>query len=477
LAKPSRSQVLPNIEKVHKQDFSQEGVQTTTIMEPCRKRPRYKPVMPFPPSLDAWNETKVDVSLYPTLLLHLGYVSHQGDAGILQVLCRHWSHLASKTVLDEELEIELAIQLLAIVKNEVTVESILRVVSVFTPMSVPDDLAKALMRHAELHEPVAILLHQHANISSVGRQLYSAFCVMQDKPHDDRVDQNLHALGISLQEGVEPRELETLDANIFLWALSHSRKCSNFMARMGGVLDYLTRTEQSKTLASLAANCPTITVASRLEEVVLNQKVNTKARSEALCGLSPCSKLLQPSNALLDVIVEVTLEGSETSVEAAHLLCQLFDQGKVRPAVLVHLMETNDVKIWERAMASIAKQTMPLKEHPLLLNSIARMASRDSARAIMPQVLCLLSTLAKEKSQWIHMARNPHVVETLVKAAPNHEAMDILWDISTPISNRRILATHVGLLSSWIRFLRTLPANEPRRNEWKDRLVDLANLL
>ncbi|KAI2513220.1 hypothetical protein MHU86_1258 [Fragilaria crotonensis] len=435
--------------------------------------------MSFPPSVEAWKETKVDVALYPTLLLHLGYVSHQegDDAVILQVLCHHWSHLANQTVLDEELEIYLATQLLGQVKNKDTVESILGVVSVFAPTSVPDDLAKAILRHAEKHETAAILLHQHAKISSVGRKLYSAFCVMQNKPRDDWVDQNLYALGISLQKGVEPSDIGTCDASIFLWALSHSKKCSNQMARMGGVVDYLTRTEQSKTLASLAVHCPTITLASRLEEMVLNQKLSTKTRAEALCGLSPCSKLLQPSNALLDVIVKATLEGSETSVEVADLVCQLFDQRKVRPAVLTHLLDTNDVKIWERAMASIAKQTTSLKEHPSLLNSIAKMATRDSLCALRPQVLSLLSTLAKEKCQWVHMARNPHVVETLVKAAPNHVAMEILWDISTPISNRRILATHVGLLSSWIRFLRTLPANESRRDEWKDRLVDLANLL
>ncbi|KAI2512701.1 hypothetical protein MHU86_1697 [Fragilaria crotonensis] len=133
----------------------------------------------------------------------------------------------------------------------------------------------------------------------------------------------------------------------------------------------------------------------------------------------------------MDVIVKkkATLEGSQTSVEVAHMLYELVDQSKARPAVLTHLFGYERCEIWERAMASIAKQTISLKEHPLLLNSIAKMATRDSARAIRPQVRSLLSTLAKEKCQWVHMARNPHVIETLVKAAPNHVAMEILWDI------------------------------------------------
>ena len=446
-------------------------------MEPCRKRVRYASAVPFPPSLDAWKETKVDVSLYPTLLLHLGYLTPRGDASILKVLCRHWSRLASHAVLDEQLEIELATRLLATTTNEVTVESILLVVSMFRPKSVPDDLAQALMRHVGKHEAVAILLHQHAKVSSVGRKLYTAFCLMQDLPLNDGVDQSLRNLSTNLRDGIEPMDVDAYDAQIFFWALSHSKKYSERMARMNTVLNYLVRTEQSQTLACLAGNCPTITIACRLEEILLNQTLNITTRSEALCGLIPCGQLLQPSNALLDAIVEATLVGSEHSMEAAHLLCQLFDQGKVPPEKMACLLETDDVKIWTKAMASLTKQVALLKDHPTLLNSIARMATRDSARTIRPLVVSLLSTLAKEKSQWIHMARNPHVVETLVKAAPHPTAMEVLWNISTPISNRRILATHIGLLSSWIRFLRTLPQNEPRREEWKDRLVDLASLL
>ena len=395
----------------------------------------------------------------------------------MQLLCHFWGRLASRGILDEELEIELATRLLTSTVSDGTVESILRVVSVFPPQSVPDDLAMALIRHVGKHESVPILLQQHAKVSSIGRRLYAAFCVMQDQPLDDWVDENLRILSVNMREGIEPMNVDACNATIFFWALSHSRKYSQIMEGMNGLLNYLACTEQSKTLACMAGNCPTISIASRLEEIVLNQELNFTTRSEALCGLLPCSQLLQPSDDLLDAVVEMALEGSEYSVDAAQLLCRLFDHGKVPPEKLAPLFETDDATIWMKATSCVAKNASSIEENPLLLNSIAKMATRESARAIRPQVVSLLFLLAKEKSQWIQMARNPHVVETLVKAAPDPKAMEILWNISTPISNRRVLATHIGLLSSWIRFLRALPQNEPRREEWKGRLLDLANLL
>ncbi|KAI2493529.1 hypothetical protein MHU86_20996 [Fragilaria crotonensis] len=78
----------------------------------------------------------------------------------------------SAAVLNRELEIELAMHFLGVVKNEVSVVSIiLCVASGFKPTSALDNLAKALMQHAEKYETAANLLHQHAKIASVGCEL------------------------------------------------------------------------------------------------------------------------------------------------------------------------------------------------------------------------------------------------------------------------------------------------------------------
>ena len=187
--------------------------------------------------------------------------------------------------------------------------------------------------------------------------------------------------------------------------------------------------------------------------------------------------MIQPSKALIDAIIDASLDSSEHASVACNLLCQLFDQGKVTPVQLVCLLETSNVQIWARVVESVAKQPTCLKENPILLHSIARLAARDPTQTLMPQVIHLFAIVAQEESQWINMARNQKLVATLVKGTPHPVAMEILWKLSTPVCNRRILATHTGLLSSWVRFLRNMAPDEPRREEWKDRLVNLANLL
>ena len=419
----------------------------------------------------------VDSSLYPTLLLHLGYVSLQDD-DLLLVLCQHWSHLVetNRAVLDEEMEMELATQLLTTVTNETVVEFILRVVTVLTTKSLPDSLAKALILHINKHEPVTQLLYQLASKSSLGKIFYTAACVVWNKSLDDKADQTLYTLGRNIQMGNETMDMEASDTS-FLWALSHSKKFAERMVTMQGIINCLTRNKQSKTLAILARHGPTPTNAIRLEDLFLNEDSDAATKEEALSGLHACSKILQPSNDLLDAIMDASIDASDVGVIAANLLCQLFDQGKAKSERLVYLLETNNVQICEMVLASIAKQPACLMQNASLVRSIAKVASRESAQPIILQSVNLFAVVAEDESQWIDMARQPKLVETLVKVAPNPVAMEILWKISTPVSNRRILASHTGLLSSWMRFLRNLAPDEPRRNEWKDRLVDLANLL
>jgi hypothetical protein len=235
---------------------------------------------------------------------------------------------------------------------------------------------------------------------------------------------------------------------------------------------------QSHTLAVIAQQCPTVPIACRLETMFLNQGLDAASRDQALSGLHQCSEILEPSKALLDTISDASVDSSEHAIVASHLLCQLFDHGKVPSSQLVRLLATNNVQIWTRVVESVAKQPTCLKENPILLHSIAKLAARDSTgQTALLQVLQIFAIVAQEESQWINMARNQKLVATLVKGTPHPVAMEILWKLSTPVSNRRILATHTGLLSSWVRFLRTMSPDEPRREEWKDRLVNLANLL
>lgn len=450
-------------------------------MEPLTKRPRHATEISFPPSLVAWNNSKTDLSLYPTLLLHLGYVSADCDDELLLVLCHHWRQLASQAIFDEEMEIELATTLLnKEILDELVVESILHVVHILATKSFPHELAKALIRHVDKHKSVTKLLHQLASTTTTGKSFYTAACLVWNKDTDDATDEVMYTLGLNIRQGIEPSPTN-LDASVtidFLWALSHSKPYAECLAKMNVVLDYLLRMRQPHTLAVIAKQCPTMLIACRLETMFLNQGLDAVSRDQALSGLYPCSDMLQPSKVFLDAIVDASLDQSERAIVASNLLCQLFDLGKVPSIPLACLLETNNVKVWTRVVESVAKHPTCLKENPILLHSIARLAARDTtSQTVLLQALHLFAIVAQEESHWINMARNQKLVATLVKGTPHPVAMEIMWKLSTPVSNRRILATHTGLLSSWVRYLRTMSPDEPRREEWKDRLVNLANLL
>lgn len=503
-----------------------QSINQSNIMEPCLKRRRI--TMSYPPSLESWSQVigVLDRSLYPTLLLHLGYVlsispsnddksSADDSFSIITLLCKHWCLIVQSEMhsfVDIELEVDLCVQLLETSKTGEVVGSVLRVVEALSIDKMVDHvnnndyLAKALVLHVSnndynddyrISEVATQLLNKFATTSPCQTILYTAACVMRDgndiAVDFHKIDRQLFNLGIYLIQNGEA-EIDAVEGvDLFLWALSQSKVYAQKMSTNQHILKFLAHNrnhnKQLKTISTIAQYCPVPSISILLANFLID-KPDDEDRDVVLRGLLHCSMVLEPSDGLLDAILSTVRKSSssssssESKVIAAELLCRLFEKDKTQSddKLLILLLETNDVRVSGIAMAYITAQRQGKscwRPNIWLLCSIANVASRNSAtQQIQQQAVDYFAHCASaDKSMTIEMARHPKLVEVLVNAAPNPVAMETLWEISTPISNRRILARHTGLLSSWIRFLRNIPPHNPRREVWKDRLMQLAGLL
>lgn len=439
--------------------------------------------MPFPPNVDSWKGAKSDRTLYPTLLLHLGYSigdTNQEESELLVALCSHWGMLADDA-LDPEVEIELATQILESnnCNDTAIIEPVLQVVSKLlstkhAPSLNNDQLAIALTLHIDKYQLVTNLLGQCAAKSSQARVLYTAARLIWREPLDNQVDPELHKVGQDMLQGkdneikLNPNE----GLNNLLRALSRSREFADIMSKSKHIRKYLSKQSQANTIAQIAQTFPTREITTDLQALLMID--DQSSRNHVLKGLLACSNFFQPSDKDVDVMVQASTQGSAL---ASNLLCQLVEKGKISSETLGYLLATNNIDVLEITMRFISGQSALCSDRHLL-RSIAHVAHRDSASPTMQEsaVQIFAKAMAKDEPLLMDMARNPNLVEALVKVAPtNPQSMDLLWKLSNPISNRRILACHAGLLPTWIGFVRNLP--NPQRDVWKDRLFEISDLL
>lgn len=131
---------------------------------------------------------------------------------------------------------------------------------------------------------------------------------------------------------------------------------------------------------------------------------------------------------------------------------------------------------------------------PGLLASIGKVATNDFTPTIIKnKAIQIIWNLAQERSNLPILARCPKVMEALiVEASTNveattplsqsrHQALETLLKISELVSNRRVLAKQVGLLSCLIRYTRTMTASDTlvglNKDKLKEHILKIAILL
>jgi hypothetical protein len=153
-------------------------------MEPCRKRSRCNEAyISFPPSLKEWEAIEINHDLYPSVLLHLGYMAPEkqdecnvADEALVHLLCHHWEKLASSLIFDTDLELGLAAKLLSSVKHQQTIISILNVVLTIVVthpnLEIPQYLLKLLVPHLEVVGTALEILRHQSKYTPCANSLY-----------------------------------------------------------------------------------------------------------------------------------------------------------------------------------------------------------------------------------------------------------------------------------------------------------------
>jgi hypothetical protein len=464
-------------------------------MEPCRKRSRYNEAcISFPPSLKDWDGIELKYDLYPSILLHLGYLAapedrneNNGDVDpLVNLLCQHWEKLASSQIFNSDLELSLATNLLSTINHRTTIISILNVVLINVvshPASrVPQNLLKSLIPHLKINDTAfRILRHQSKETMHASSLFTAAYVVLKKAIFEEGINKKLLTLSEVIVSGLDctmPLN-ENCEIKLFLWALCHFSEYALYVAKRDQILDYLTDEREADTLSLLAKFFPSDKFATRLETIYLCPDLDHRARDHALLGLISLADKLTVSDSLLDAITTATKENSSQNLNAVTLLVRLHEQKKIPTGDILHLLKTTDINVAEPLVMSVAQQHDCFLKHPSLLFAMAKLVTKFSSQPMRLALLRTVETLASHQCYWSDLARNVPMISILVGLIDQDPMppMEILWKLSTPVWNRRILAKQPGLLPKCIRWARSLPVTDPQRNKWKSRLDDLASVL
>lgn len=494
-------------------------------MEPSKKRQRYSISIPFPPSLNGWNSEKLDdSSIYPTVLLHLGFVlsRREEEKELLALLCHNWSLLADKNIFDFHTEIELATQVLFKSDDISAIRSVFKILSVLLSSFInqygkKDDelfddfrgkLSSAVMQHIDREEGIVAILQKLATISPSDRELYTAACVIWKKTDDNIMDRELFLYGKNIEKGLTnqssitlPLDNKGVDCQLkFLWALSHARQISTVISETVTIMDFLFERKQYQTLSIIAnQNRPTTKIALLLQKLFTlinwdgdDRVVSSDCKKQELKALLRCAKLFETSYEFFDKVEMIAFdEDASLAKIATEILCEIYDHRGLSSILrrLQNILEKSNVmEILERVVGSLSKNKEVYTKQ--LISSVADVARRDSATSYLRQKAITIFHYYVEKnpSHWVGIARDPKVVKAVIKALASDsrhiihdQSLEILWKISTPVANRRVLAHHIGLLPCLVRVLRRMPVEQEDGDEirarWKERVMTLAEML
>mmetsp|Transcript_11144 Transcript_11144/g.17097 ORF Transcript_11144/g.17097 Transcript_11144/m.17097 type:complete len:492 (-) Transcript_11144:191-1666(-) len=491
-------------------------------MEPSRKRQRCFRSIPFPPSLNAWSCAKLDdSSIYPTVLLHLGFVLSQREkeTGLLALLCLYWSRIVRTQIFDLETELELATQVLLKSDDDKAVRLILNTLSVLlSSCNQYDDnkanqlkdscgkLASALIHHVDREEGVLTILKKLEKLSPTGKEFYTAACVIWNQTEDRIMDRALFLYGNAIQSefkhttSVLPLDYKDISCQLsFIWALSHSRKMSRILSETPTIMEFLLEHKQSRTFSTIAKKIrPTSKLACYLQELFVriswnekDGKLSSDSKKHELEALFHCVKHLEPSPEFLDKVEEIACnEEIYLATVAAGILCDLFDRGMASLLQrLLHILERSNVtEVLEGVTGAVSLNREVYTSQ--LVSIVANVSRRDSATLYLQEraIAIFHYYVEQNPSSWVGMARDSNFVKVVIKVLasdPRHsmhdKALEILWKISTPVANRRVLAHHTGLLPCLVRVLRQMPEERREgyviRAKWKERVLNLADLL
>lgn len=485
-------------------------------------------------------------SLYNIILLHLGYAlsseNQENKTRLLSILCECWKIVSRTIARPVEDFLPLLTQLLQLPSshNSPIAVSCMEILLNFlqdddyeADIASNESLLEAIVVHADRQEVALRILRLFANHKR-GRLLYTVGLLLnptrrreilnRETPEDGTMHKQLLRLGITLittqedcryeaasQDGNQlfHRQVHGYDKHdvlLFLRLLSPSTEMATCISARQDVLRWLADNHESTTLSSIAtfSNTRQKNILSLLLGMLVKEGVPLKQREAALPGvwaIQNRSKLSDQSSyspqllMRLEEIARNRTSSSNSRKLAAQLICKNVDKrpiGSQQILSLGHLLEKEtDPETLESSLVVLVRLAKERDESimkaPSLITAIAKTALCDY-NEISYLSVDILHTLSQSKLNWNTLVRQPKVLKALVGSVhavqerTRHLALRTLWNLSTFVANRRLLAKQTGLLSCWIRFVRTMtPSQEDQlqisRQEWKDRILDLARWL